>query len=84
MISSIIQRYFGQDSLDWYHRSYLIDWYDFSWNLENAWPLSDVICRSLVGFLWFLSYMISSFLPLFERDFSLTDELISHPHKPNQ
>ncbi|KAF9454299.1 lipid phosphate phosphatase 1 [Macrolepiota fuliginosa MF-IS2] len=59
-----IKRYFGQDSLDWFHRSYFLDWF-------------------FVGLLWFLSYL-ASFWPVFERDFSLEDSLISHPHKQSQ
>lgn len=39
--------------------------------------------RFFVGLLWVLSYFISLW-PVYEREFSLTDKTISHPHKSNQ
>ncbi|TFK39833.1 lipid phosphate phosphatase 1 [Crucibulum laeve] len=36
-----------------------------------------------VTLIWLLSFVVSS-TPVFERDFSPHDPLISHPHKPNQ
>lgn len=82
MISAPIRRYFGHDSLDWFHRSYLLDWYGLTSVVLKACD-ANIQSRFFVGLLWFLSYMISLW-PVFERTFSLEDDLISHPHKPSQ
>ncbi|KAF5362363.1 hypothetical protein D9756_002319 [Leucocoprinus leucothites] len=82
MISGATKRYFGQDSLEWFNRLYLLDWCDL-FNFDGSKTQLKDCCRICVGLLWFFSYVIS-FWPVFERDFSLKDETISHPHKSSQ
>ncbi|KAJ7623136.1 lipid phosphate phosphatase 1 [Roridomyces roridus] len=45
--------------------------------------LSYLTDWSVVAAFWILSEL-ANHLPVFERDFSLSDTLISHPHKPSQ
>lgn len=41
-----------------------------------------LMCRGVVTLIWILSWIISQ-TPVFERDFSPQDPLISHPHRGN-
>ena len=41
------------------------------------------ILRVIVGTIWLLTSMISA-LPVYERDFSISDPLISHPYRKSQ
>ncbi|KAJ7091442.1 lipid phosphate phosphatase 1 [Mycena belliarum] len=59
-----IRAIFGNESLDWLDRSYLIDWV-------------------LVATLWILSEL-AAHLPVFERDFYITDPAINHPYNHSQ
>lgn len=76
------KRYFGQDSLSWFHKSYILDWYV----IIPAIIVSAANFKSnrvFVSLLWLISYFIS-YWPVYEREFSLTDKTIALSHKENQ
>jgi len=82
MIFRHAKRYFGQDSLEWFHRRYILDWYTSSFQRVEL-ELKNCYCRACVGLLWFFSYIVS-FWTVFERDFSPKDVTISRPHRSSQ
>lgn len=76
-----IRKIFGDDTLDWFDSSYVIDWYVQKSQLFFG--KISTICRIVVLALFFLANFVRA-LPVFERDFSLDDPLIQHPHTSEQ
>ncbi|KAJ7504291.1 lipid phosphate phosphatase 1 [Mycena galericulata] len=60
-------------------RSYVTDWFVA---LQSEFP-SLIRLRIVVAAFWLLSEL-ADYLPVFERDFYVTDMVISHPHKHSQ
>ncbi|KAI0272499.1 lipid phosphate phosphatase 1 [Gloeopeniophorella convolvens] len=69
-----IKESYGQDSFVWFDRSYVIDWQVLS--VPNR---SMVVATGVLALSWSVEA-----LPVFEREFSLDDPLIQHPHTSQQ
>jgi len=76
-----LQQWFSQDSFDWVHRNYLIDWFIFC--LHAMGDDSLTLARAFVFAFWLTSHLIS-FIPIFERDVPLKDQSITHKHTHEQ
>ncbi|KAF8817392.1 lipid phosphate phosphatase 1 [Phlegmacium glaucopus] len=62
-----------KDTIRRYFGRDALDWFHASY-------LTDWV---VVGTIWLLSMLVSA-LPVYKRDFSISDPLISHPHKKSQ
>jgi len=81
MLMTSLRQWFSQDSLDWIHRNYVVDWSVF---YPHAWGHDGLtLARVFVFAFWLTSYLIS-FIPIFERDITLKDESITHKHTHEQ
>jgi diacylglycerol diphosphate phosphatase/phosphatidate phosphatase len=83
MLTSKIKGIFGQDSLDWIDRRYLIDWYCRQFRASTSTFLTESTFRAVAILIWGLSGF-ASHSPVFEREFMLDDPLINHPHTHQQ
>jgi hypothetical protein len=83
-IRKTTQRLFGQNSIDWLDRSYVVDWYIATNSCSKRLFTSHAhVLRFVVVSFWVLSWF-ASVAPVFERSFDLHDPLISHPHGKDQ
>lgn len=71
------------DSFVWFDRSYVVDWYELTDQLDTHSNQLHVISRS-VTMLFLISACIIEDLAPFEREFDRKDPLISYSHKSNQ
>jgi hypothetical protein len=83
-IKDKIKDIYGDDSVSWFDSSYIVDWQVS----EGFFPKKKKISlmnagRVVVLGLFILGQSIRA-QPTFERDFSLNDPLIQHPHTSEQ
>jgi len=69
------------DSSSWFDGSYTVDW-----QVYTKGPFGEGFNEShrVVVIGLFVLELVIGALPVFERDFSLNDPLIQHPHTPEQ
>lgn len=79
-LSAKIRDIFGDGAFDWADRSYAVDWWEISARVRQG--LKSQHRAIATGWLLLSAYI--SKLPVFEREFSLEDPLIGHPHTNQQ
>jgi diacylglycerol diphosphate phosphatase/phosphatidate phosphatase len=79
---TVLQDIFYNDG-DWFDQAYLMDWYINSYCLNILITTRNDSCRTVATAFWVLSGLVT-LSPVFQREFSTDDPLISHPHTHEQ
>jgi diacylglycerol diphosphate phosphatase / phosphatidate phosphatase len=82
-IKNKIKEIYGDDSVSWFENSYIVDWQVSEGSfLKKITPLMNAGRVVVLGLFILCQFIWAQ--PTFERDFSLNDPLIQHPHTSEQ